>query len=95
MVGSNSLVPYSGRDVDIRMQSRGFHQRCAESHVGPLESSRFKSAILGSEHTFSNANDFWDAIYLMSVGDRFRYKFKRNCLKHMTVICVVEGSLGR
>ena len=26
----------------------------------------------------------------MSVGGRFRYKFKRNCLKHMTVICVVE-----
>ncbi|RVW39291.1 hypothetical protein CK203_085102 [Vitis vinifera] len=47
IVGSNSLVPYSTRDVDIRMQSRGFHQRCAESHVGPLESSRFESAILG------------------------------------------------
>ena len=27
----------------------------------------------------------------MSVGGRFRYKFKRNCLKHTTVICVVEG----
>ena len=91
IVGSNSLVPYSTRDVDIRMQSRGFHQRCAESHVGPLESSRFESAILGSGHTFSTANEFRDAIYLMSVGGRFRYKFKRNCLKHMTVICVVEG----
>ena len=91
MVGSNSLVPYSGRDVDIRMQSQRFHQRCVESHVGPLESSRFKSAILGSGHTFSTTNDFWDAIYLMSVEDHFRYKFKRNCLKHMTMICVVEG----
>ncbi|RVW82503.1 hypothetical protein CK203_046270 [Vitis vinifera] len=91
IVGSNSPVPYSTRDVDIRMQSRGFHQRCAESHVGPLESSHFESAILGSGHTFSTANEFRDAIYLMSVGCRFRYKFKRNCLKHMTVICVVEG----
>ena len=27
----------------------------------------------------------------MSIGNHFRYKFKRNCLKHMTVICVVEG----
>ncbi|KAL6340013.1 hypothetical protein AAG906_038848 [Vitis piasezkii] len=89
--GSNSPIPYSTRDVDIRMQSRGFHQRCVESHVGPLESSRFESAILGSGHTFSTANDFRDAIYLMSVGGRFRYKFKRNCLKHMTVICVVKG----
>ena len=91
IVGSNSLVPYSTRDVDIRMQSRGFHQRCVESHVGPLESSRFESAILGSGHTFSTANEFRDAIYLMSIGGCFRYKFKRNCLKHMTVICVVEG----
>ncbi|RVW94428.1 hypothetical protein CK203_035725 [Vitis vinifera] len=65
IVGSNSPVPYSTRDVDIRMQSRGFHQRCAKSHVGPLESSRFESAILGSGHTFSTANEFRDAIYLM------------------------------
>ena len=27
----------------------------------------------------------------MSLGCRFRYKFKRNCLKHRVVICVVEG----
>ena len=87
MVGSNSLVPYSRRDVEIRMQSRGFHQRCVESHVSPLESSCFESAILGSGHTFSTANDFRDAIYLMSVGGRFRYKFKRNCLKYMIVMC--------
>ena len=91
IVGFNSPVPYSARDVDIRMQSRGFHQRSAESHVGPLESSRFESAILDNGHTFSTANEFRDAIYLMSVGGRFRYKFKRNCLKHMTIICVVEG----
>ena len=95
IVGSNSPIPYSARDVDIRMQSRGFHQRCVESHVGPLESSRFESAILGSGHTFSTANEFRDAIYLMSVGGYFRYKFKRNCLKHMTVICVVEGCLWK
>ncbi|KAL6332031.1 hypothetical protein AAG906_020390 [Vitis piasezkii] len=48
------------------MQSRGFHQRCAESHVGPLESSCFESAILGSGHTFSTANEFRDAIYLIT-----------------------------
>ena len=75
IVGSNSPVPYSTRDVNIRMQSRGFHQRCVESHVGPLESSRFESVILGSGHTFSTANEFRDAIYLMSVGGHFRYKF--------------------
>ena len=91
IIGSNSLVPYSIKDVDIRMQSRGFHQKCVESHVGPLESSHFESAILGSGHTFSTENEFWDATYLMSVGGHFRYKFKMNCLKHMIVICVVEG----
>nr|CAN83241.1 hypothetical protein VITISV_000814 [Vitis vinifera] len=67
IVGSNSSVPYSTRDVDIRMQSRGFHQRYAESHVGPLESSRFESAIFRSGHTFSTANEFQDAIYLMLI----------------------------
>ena len=91
MVGSNSLVPYLVRDVDIRMQSRGFHQRCAESHIGPLESSRFESAILGSGHAFSIGNEFQDAIYLMSEGGHFRYKFMRNCIKHMTVTSVIEG----
>ena len=91
IVVSNSPVPYSARDVYIKMQSQGFYQRCVESHVGSLDLSRFESAILGSGHTFSTENDFRDAIYLISVGDRFRYKFKRNCLKHTTVICVVEG----
>ena len=61
IVVSNSPVPYSARDVYITMQSQGFYQRCVESHVGPLESSRFEGAILGSGHTFSTANDFRDA----------------------------------
>ena len=46
---------------------------------------------MGSGHTFSTENDFRDAICLMSIGGCFRYKFKRNCPKHITVICVVEG----
>ena len=50
----------------------------------------FESAILGSGHTFSTINEFWDVIYLMSIRDYLRYKFKRNCTKHITVIFVIE-----
>ena len=57
IVGSNSIVSYLTKDDDIRLQSQEFYQRCVESYVGPLESSHFESAILGSGHTFSTAND--------------------------------------
>ncbi|RVW61547.1 hypothetical protein CK203_066201 [Vitis vinifera] len=44
---------------------------------------------MGSGHTFSNAAKFRDAVYLMSIASRFRYRFKRNSTKHMTVVCTV------
>eukprot|EP00261_Vitis_vinifera_P038379 XP_019079622.1 PREDICTED: uncharacterized protein LOC109121562 [Vitis vinifera] len=44
---------------------------------------------MGSGHTFSNAAKFRDAVYLMSIAGRFRYRFKRNTMKHMTVVCTV------
>ncbi|XP_034674228.1 uncharacterized protein LOC117905411 [Vitis riparia] len=44
---------------------------------------------MGSGHTFPNAAEFRDAVYLMSIANRFRYRFKRNSTKHMTVVCTV------
>ncbi|KAL6328730.1 hypothetical protein AAG906_003416 [Vitis piasezkii] len=44
---------------------------------------------MGSEHTFPNAAEFRDVVYLMSIAGRFRYRFKRNSMKHMTVVCTV------
>ena len=46
---------------------------------------------MGSGQTFPNADAFRDAVYLMSIVGRFRYYYKRNCFKCMTVICIVNG----
>ena len=34
--------------------------------------------IMSSGHTFPNALDFRDVVYMMSLARRFRYSFKRN-----------------
>ncbi|KAL6329751.1 hypothetical protein AAG906_035399 [Vitis piasezkii] len=59
--------------------------RCAEANILERDSRRFENSIMGSGHTFPNAVEFRDAIYLMSIASRFRYRFKRNSTKHMTV----------
>ena len=46
---------------------------------------------MGSGQTFLNADAFHDAMYLMSIARRFRYYYKRNLFKHMTIICTVNG----
>ncbi|RVX22960.1 Transposon Ty3-G Gag-Pol polyprotein [Vitis vinifera] len=73
------------------MLSRGFVLRCADSEYTPLESIRFREAILGSGHTFKNAEEFCNAIYQMSLGGRFEYKYKKNSPTHMSVKCSVKG----
>ena len=45
--------------------------------------------IMGSDHTFPNASNFRDAMYKMSLARRFQYSFKRNCTKHIIVLCIV------
>ena len=72
------------------MLSRGFASCCANSEYTPLESNRFREAILGSGHTFKNANEFRNAIYQMSLAGRFQYKYKKNSPTHMSVKCSVE-----
>ena len=59
------------------MLSRGFASRCANSEYTPLESIRFRQAILGSGHIFKNVEEFRNAIYQMSLGGRFEYKYKK------------------
>ena len=44
---------------------------------------------MGSGHTFPNALDFRDVVYMMSLDGQFRYYFKINNSKHMTVLCTV------
>ena len=72
------------------MLSSGFASCCAESEHTPLELNRFREAILGSGHTFKNADEFRNAIYQMSLARRFQYKYKKNSPTHMSVKCSVE-----
>ncbi|KAL6325943.1 hypothetical protein AAG906_038434 [Vitis piasezkii] len=97
IVGSNSahLLP-SGGDLPINIcndsltiESYGFSHRCAEANILERDSRRFENSIMGSGHTFSNAAEFRDVVYLMSIAGRFRYRFKRNSTKHMTVVCTI------
>ncbi|RVW76664.1 hypothetical protein CK203_049659 [Vitis vinifera] len=73
------------------MLSRGFVSRAADTEYIPLESIRFREAILGSGHTFKNAEEFRNAIYQMSLGGRFEYKYTKNSPTHMSVKCSVDG----
>ncbi|RVW14793.1 hypothetical protein CK203_091052 [Vitis vinifera] len=79
--GPHPTFPSSNASCDANpntmMLSRGFASRCADSEYTPLESNRFREAILGSGHTFKNADEFRNAIYQMSLAGRFQYKYKK------------------
>ncbi|KAL6319998.1 hypothetical protein AAG906_037075 [Vitis piasezkii] len=96
IVASNSLMfPLLASPLHISNESPtihqvGFSQRCAMTNTVQLQPSRFEHSIVGSGHTFPNASEFRDAIYLMSLAGKFRYSYKRNSPKHMTVVCTIE-----
>ena len=50
---------------------------------------------MGSGSMFTNVDAFHDVVYLMYITGRFRYYYKRNCFKHMIVICTVNGCLWK
>lgn len=96
---SQTLCPPENNETDAQVdvsihsgtiESHGLSQRCEETNMAPLEFSRFQNAVTGSGQTFPNAAEFRDALYLMSLAGRFRYSFKRNCPRHMSIICKVE-----
>ena len=74
----------------LTIESYGFSQRYAELNILERDSRRFENSIMGSGHTFPNVTEFHDDVYLMSIAGRFRYCFKRNSTKHMTVVCTVN-----
>ncbi|XP_059596437.1 uncharacterized protein LOC104878009 [Vitis vinifera] len=98
IVGSNLAHILSSSDdppMDIyndslAIESYGFSQRCVESNILERDSRWFENSIMGSGHTFPNAAEFRDVMYLMSIAGRFRYCFKRNSMKHMIVVCTVN-----
>ena len=62
----------------------------ATQDVLHCNSRRFQNAIMGSGQTFPNASAFRDVVYRMSLSCRFRYYYKRNSYKHITVMCTVS-----
>ena len=54
-------------------------------------SRRFQNVIMCSGQKFPNASTARDAMYLMSLSNRFRYYCKRNSYKHIIVTCTVNG----
>ena len=69
------------------MVSRGFASHYVENEYAHLESNRFCEAILRSRHTYNNREEFQNAIYQMSLSGRFKYKYKKNSLNHMSMKC--------
>ena len=91
-VASNSGVVPSILNLSMDVLANGsqfFEIHGPEGDVVQHNSRRFQNEIMGSRHTFPNKDAFRDVMYLMSIARRFRYYYKRNCFKHMIVICTV------
>ena len=73
------------------IESYGLSNRGAKTDVLQRSTRQFQNAIMGSEQTFPNVSAFRDALYIMSLSGRFRYYYKRNSYKHITVICTVTN----
>ena len=80
-----------GMNDDYTIQKHGLASRCTKFEADPPASSTSENAILGSGQSFANADEFRNALYLMSLAGRFRYKFKRNCPRYVSVCCAVDG----
>ena len=76
---------------DGMMQSRGFTSQCVETKYISLGLNRYYDVILGLGHIFKNVEGFYNAIYLMSLGGSFQYKYMGNLLKHMSIKCSIKG----
>ena len=106
IVASNSEYNLINRNpnVNLSMQflevapsllSHGLSNRGVEIDVLQLNSRLLENTIVCSGQRFSNVSAFQDALYLMSLGGRFQYYFKRNAYRHMTVVCTINGCLIR
>ncbi|KAL6338637.1 hypothetical protein AAG906_021454 [Vitis piasezkii] len=80
IVSSHGDPPMDICNDSLIVESYGFSQRCAESNMLERDSNQFQNSIMGSGHTFPNAVEFRDAMYLMSIDS----------IKHMTVVCIVD-----
>ena len=57
----------------------------------PHDLSLCPQPIIESGHVFPDIDEFRNALYTMSLVDRFQYKFKKNSPKQIYVCCLVDG----
>ena len=70
----------------LQLSHMGFPKDVSNQIYSNVTQGGLKIPFMGSGHSFPNVAEFRDAIYLMSIVGRFRYRFKRNSTKHMTEI---------
>ncbi|KAL6336147.1 hypothetical protein AAG906_011029 [Vitis piasezkii] len=87
----NSVASCQANNESNLGLSQGFMSRCAETEVMPHDLSLCPQPIIGSGHSFPNADEFRNALYTMSLVGRFQYKFKKNSPKRISVCCLVDG----
>ena len=89
IVASNLVCIVSSHDDDNRLSEipwlsdtprielLGFSHRCAESQPTDIKYRSIHNAIIGSGQTFHNANEFRDAVYMISLVGRFGIDSRR------------------
>ncbi|RVW64516.1 hypothetical protein CK203_040357 [Vitis vinifera] len=87
----NSIASCQANNESNLGLSQGFMSRCAEIEVMPHDLSLCPQPIIGSGHSFPNADEFRNALYTMSLVGRFQYKFKKNSPKRISMCCLVDG----
>ncbi|KAL6314438.1 hypothetical protein AAG906_025923 [Vitis piasezkii] len=83
----NSVASCQANNESNLGLSQGFMSRCAGTEVMPHDLSLCPQPIIGSGHSFPNADEFRNALYTMSLVGRFQYKFKKNSPKRISVCC--------
>ena len=91
LVTTSSPIDRGNPRNTSRFESLGFTHRCVESHPNELHTMGFSNAILDSGQTFRNASEFHDVMYLMSLVERFRYRFKKNTPQQMSLVCTIDN----
>lgn len=92
-VASNSKHVQGNGTVEINFSldvSYSVSNRGNGSNVNQHRSAGYLNKITCSGQTFPNATIFRDALYPFSIGWRFRYRFKRNTVKHMCIVCMAS-----
>ena len=88
-IDDNTLGEIPWLSDTLRIESLGFSHRSTESHPIDIQCRPIQNAIIDSGQTFHNANEFRDAVYMMSLVGRFRYRFKNNNSKKISVVCTI------